>query len=225
MAGSSRPHDDDRIKPGSNDTRRSAVSRYIEGDFDDENWALDMGRWQHNSRAVLKGKRGQKALRELREALMALPEHRLIEGAVCTVGAEQRHAGHVAEAVRSWERQDPQWRGKGPWMDEVEEFDRQVQRSGEGVCAVGALLWHRKVKAGADPAEAFATLPDLPDEGSDGLHETAKLAKQEAGLVYTLAWELAYRNDETFAKKTPEERWEAFVAWIDEQLAGEAAAA
>ena len=110
-------------------------------------------------------------------------------------------------------------------MDEVEELDRQVARNGEGVCAVGALVWHRKVKAGMNPAEAFAALPDIAEEGSDGLHETAGLAKQEAGLVYTLAWELAYRNDETFGRKTPEERWTAFIAWIDGQLASETAAA
>lgn len=114
----------------------------------------------------------------------------------------------------------PELRPKSPWMDEVENFDQQVSREGEGVCAVGAMLWHRKVKAGVDPAEAFASLPGLPGEGSDGLDETASLAKQEAGLTYTLAWELAYRNDETYDRKTPEERWEAFVAWIDRELAG-----
>ena len=34
-------------------------------------------------------------------------------------------------------------------------------------------------------------------------------------MAFTLAWELAYRNDETFRDKTPEERHAAFVAWID----------
>lgn len=43
-------------------------------------------------------------------------------------------------------------------------------------------------------------------------------------MAFTLAWELAYRNDETFRDKTPEERHAAFVAWIDEQLAGTAVA-
>jgi hypothetical protein len=72
-----------------------------------------------------------------------------------------------------------------------------------------------------DPAEAFASLPRLLDSQSDA-YETA-LAGQQAGVALTLAWSLASRNDETYAGKTPEERWEAFVAWIDEQLAGSAA--
>jgi hypothetical protein len=189
-------------------------------DYDDENFALNQGRWEHNARVALKGKRGRKALMELREALLALPEKRLINGAICTIGAPDRRGALTARAVREWEAMRPELRPKSPWMDEVENFDQQVSREGEGVCAVGAMLWHRKVKAGVDPAEAFASLPGLPGEGSDGLDETASLAKQEAGLTYTLAWELAYRNDETYDRKTPEERWEAFVAWIDRELAG-----
>jgi len=40
-----------------------------------------------------------------------------------------------------------------------------------------------------------------------------------AGMTFTLAWELAYRNDETYRALTPEERWERFVGWIDTELA------
>ena len=76
------------------------MSRFSDyDDFEGEpEQILAMGRWERNARAVLKSKRGRKALAELREALMALPEHRLIEGAVCTVGAAERHQrnGHRA---------------------------------------------------------------------------------------------------------------------------------
>lgn len=198
------------------------MSRYNDyDDYDGEpEQILAQGRWEHNARVALKGKRGRKALTDLREALEALPQKRLIEGAVCTVGAQQRRERWIAEAVRSWEAMKPEWRIGGPWTDEADKLEDLVQHEGEGVCAVGALIWHRKVKAGADPAEAFAALPDLHDEGSDGLSETADLAKREAGLTYTLAWELAYRNDETFGQMTPEERYTAFLAWIDRELAG-----
>ena len=182
---------------------------------------LAQGRWEHNARVALKGKRGRKALQDLREALMALPEHRLVEGAVCTVGAEQRRATIAAEERAIWERMDPRWRPAEPDLEGVQDLDALVRSEGEGVCAVGALVWHRKVKAGMDPAEAFASLPDLADEGTDALAETAHLAKEQAGLTFTLAWELAYRNDETFSRMTPEERWTAFVAWIDAELASE----
>lgn len=64
------------------------MSRFSDyDDFEGEpEQILAMGRWQRNARAVLRSKRGRKALTELREALMALPEHRLIESALCTVG-------------------------------------------------------------------------------------------------------------------------------------------
>ena len=89
---------------------------------------------------------------------------------------------------------------------------------------IGAYLWHRKVTLdGADPAEAFDSLPVLVGEDDcDPLTETADLGKQ-AGMAYELAWELAYRNDETYAAMTPEDRYAAFLAWIDEQLAVSAA--
>lgn len=201
------------------------MSRYREYD-DYEGTAgeiLAQGRWEHNYRQALKGKRGRQALRELREALLALPGKRLIEGAVCTVDAARRREALIAEATRSWELFSPQWRPSSPWTDEADQLAELVQRDGEGVCAVGALVWHRKVKAGADPAEAFASLPDLPDEDSGGLTDTADLAKKQAGLAYTLAWELAYRNDETYGAMTPEDRYTAFLAWIDRELAEVAA--
>jgi hypothetical protein len=213
------------------------MSRYREyDDFEGQpEEILAMGRWEHNARAALKGKRGRKALAELREALMALPEHRLIEGAVCTVGAPARRAALLAEAQADaertrqgrirWAAEHPDWAGAQanaarpaePDTTWVEELDDHVKRDGEGVCAVGAFAWYRKVSAGMDPAEAFASLPDLADEGSDALTETADLGR-DAGLTYTLAWELAYRNDETFGSCTPEERWEKFAAWIDREL-------
>ena len=36
----------------------------------------------------------------------------------------------------------------GPLSEEAEKLDMQAGRDGEGVCAVGALLWYRAVKAG-----------------------------------------------------------------------------
>ncbi len=203
------------------------MSRFSEyDDYEGEpEQILAQGRWEHNARAALKGKRGRKALAELREALLALPQKRLIEGAICTVGAERRRGHWIAEATRTWEAMKPEWRGSAPWTEEADNLGELVERDGEGVCAMGAIVWYRKVKEGADPAEAFASLPDLVDEGSDGLDETARLAKQEAGLTYTLAWELAYRNDETYAGMTPEERYTAFLAWIDRELAEPAAVA
>ena len=199
------------------------MSRY--SDYDDfeglPEQILAQGRWERNARAVLKSKRGRKALADLREALLALPEKRLIEGAVCTVDAAARGARWTAEAQREWEKTDPRYRPPRPWNDQSAALGDVVRRNGEGVCAVGALAWYRKVRDGADPAEAFAGLPDLADEGEDALCETAHLG-ESAGLAYTLAWELAYRNDEIFGTKSPEDRYAAFLEWIDSQLGAEA---
>lgn len=50
------------------------MSRVSEGDFDYSWEAYSwQGRWERNSRAVVMSKRGQKVLREVRDALLALP--------------------------------------------------------------------------------------------------------------------------------------------------------
>lgn len=175
------------------------MSRF--GDYDGEyQFPNQYEFWQANLERALKGKRGRKVLADLREALMALPQPRLIERAMCTIGAARRAAGYPEKWLR------------GGFMEDV-------AAQGEGVCAGGAYLWYQRVKAGVDPAEAFDSLPTLSDlENEDTGHATAA-ALNDAGVVYCLASALAYRNDETFEGMTPEERWTAFVAWIDQQLA------
>jgi hypothetical protein len=241
------------------------MSRYTDyDDYDDEGDYEDRTRqWRENYAAALKSEAGRQVLTELREALMALPEHRLIESAMCTVGGPDTRAPEMTEqeksafgaryagsasilfAIMSNAEQEKsafaaQYAGlpnftaaaAQRWAEtEAEERARLhnelaelIAREGEGVCAVGAFLWHRKVREGTDPAEAFRSLPLLFDhEDGDPLTDTADLARQ-AGVAYELAWELAYMNDETLRGKTPQERHAAFVAWIDQQLAGTEAA-
>lgn len=57
---------------------------YSYSDETTENQAL---LWEANLRRAVEGKRGQKALRELEAALLAMPEKRLIEGDICRDGA------------------------------------------------------------------------------------------------------------------------------------------
>ena len=192
------------------------MSRGGNDDYD-ENFPNEWAFWERRMKLACTSKRGRKALAELREALLALPEKRLIEGAVCTVGAEARRGKWTAEGSKSWQEMDPKYRPADPWYEERDALDQVVRHDGEGVCAVGAYAWYRKVKAGVDPAAAFAELPDVAYTGEDALAETADLGK-EAGLTRTLAWELAYRNDETYDRCTPEERYEKFLAWIDQEL-------
>jgi hypothetical protein len=188
------------------------VSRFSD-DYGGEQFPNQGELWAANAQRALKGRKGRKALAELREALLALPEKKLIAGALSTVGATAE-AEAMPEQVpvfggglrRNWRRED---------LLDV------VKNEGEGVCAIGAYVWHQKVKAGADPQEAFAQLPRLLGADGDGDLQTADLAQKELGLTFTLAWTLASMNDETFGSATPERRYERFLEWIENEL-GEA---
>ena len=180
------------------------MSRF--GDDYDCDYANAADLWEANLHRALSGKRGKKALAELRDALRALPEKRLISGALCTVGGlDRRDAPSPPDPTSQW----------GSWARS--EFEDKLAEEGEGVCAVGAFLWHKRVKAGADPRAAFDELPMLLDTDHDAW-ETAEAGKA-AGLTFTLASHLAYKNDESYYGMTPEDRYEAFMKWIDEQLA------
>lgn len=178
------------------------MSRYYEGDYD-ESFPNEAALWRANAERALKGKRGRKALAELREALRNLPEKRLIDSALCTVNAPKRREEVAANDSRGWA---------------TREFDTFIEQTGEGVCAVGAYAWWQKVKAGADPQEAFDSLPSLMNNDGDEIWQTEQVGVR-AGLTQYVAWELAYRNDETYMRLTPEERYERFMTWLDEQLA------
>lgn len=191
------------------------MSRFGEydGDGDDEFNGNGGYMWAKRAQLALEGKRGRKALTDLREALMALPEKRLISRALCTVGLEEKATAMPVE-VPSW--------GSTTMRENYEREDllRLAGEQGPGVCAIGAYVWFQKVKAGMDPTEAFASLPTLADIDEDGGagEETARVG-QSAGLTYTLAWELASRNDSDWGTLTPDARWPRFVEWIDKQLA------
>lgn len=195
------------------------------------------GLWHANLTRALKSKRGRAALTDLRDALLALPEKRLIEGALCTVGLSDRIEAMPATKVIDIEPLIPGEDGRpqrdaeghvirGPRQPtEVKNWEREsllefvAEHDGEpeGVCAVGAYVWWKKVKAGMDPSEAFVALPVLPDTDA-GEWETAD-AGTEAGLAGVLAWELAHLNDETWGSLDPEARYTRFITWIDQQLA------
>ena len=218
------------------------MSRFRDG-YDDDyepEAVLARGRWEHNARRALKSARGRKALAEIRQALLALPDKRLIEGALCTVGGPGRVPG-VTDAeidARVDKMQETgMWNTRYHSRDTIAgsmQSDREKERDavagsvrgqGCGVCVNGALLWHQLVKTGLTPDEAFASLPSVTTTGtSDPMEETALIAERDAGIAYTLAWELAYKNDQTFGAMTPEERWQAFMDWISAEL-GETAGA
>jgi hypothetical protein len=67
---------------------------------EDEGFPGQFELWQANCRRSISGKQGQQELIQMREALLALPEKRLIhgllaneQGEVCAIGAYARHKG------------------------------------------------------------------------------------------------------------------------------------
>lgn len=171
------------------------MSRVCEDDSDEafpNQWHLQ----QHNMKQVLVSQRGRNALADLRTALQALPEPRLISRALST-------AGTVDLTDRA--------------SYTIADHDQLLADEGVGVCAVGAYVWWQHVLAGADPVQALRDLPLNPDYDG-GSWETVELGKQ-AGLTATLAWVLLFRNDDTYEELTPEARFTSFMAWIDRTLA------
>ena len=202
-----------------------------EGDYD-ENFPNEGALWWANDGRALKGKRGRKALADLREALLALPEKRLISRALSTVGKDVPETSPTGAPV-------------GYSTYAYADQRRLLAEQGEGVCAVGAYAWHQRVKAGADPLKAMQTLPLNADYDGDpwvtlrvgeeagrapvrrrlrGDDAVAVRVGEEAGLAGVLAWRLMSLNDDTFENLTPEQRYDAYLAWIDKQLAAEVSA-
>jgi hypothetical protein len=179
------------------------MSRGGKDDYD-ENFPNEAAFWWNNAMRALKGKRGKKALADLREALLMLPEKRLVSGALSTVALKAEVESDPDQRADNW------FRAEGV---------AKCEKEGLGVCAVGAYLMRKRVlELGETPEQAMAALPSASDLEGEGLEETANLGA-EAGLAFPVAWLLADRNDETYLSLTPEDRYEKFLAWIDGELA------
>lgn len=184
---------------------------------DEEDWPNQGAFWWANAQRALRGKRGRKALAELREALLMLPERRLVSGAISTV-ALRREAEEEPDMREGWAWDLSQPRPLVPNLGKQEELQK-CDEEGPGVCAVGAYLARKRVlEMGETIEEAMAALPSSADVDGYDLNETAALG-QQAGLTWHLAWLLAQQNDDGLRSCTPEERWEKYLAWIDKQLA------
>lgn len=87
------------------------MSRFND-DYDDEDFNNQAALYQANTDRALAGKRGQAFLKEMEEALLMLPQKRLINGAVCkegevcAIGAlavkRKRDAGDSISAALYW---------------------------------------------------------------------------------------------------------------------------
>lgn len=188
------------------------MSRAVTGTYD-EDFPNQAEFWLANARRALSGRRGKKALAELREALLHLPEKRLVQGTLSTASLKA-YAEELPEKCQSWAVDGKPYTVPN-WIRE--SALEAVAKEGIGVCAVGAYCWWKAVQAGADPEAAMADLPVTSDALEHDLWNTVSAGKR-AGLVSYVAWTLADLNDETFRSCTPEERYEKVLAWVDKEL-------
>lgn len=179
------------------------MGRFSEGNGDSEYAALDFGRYEHNVRAALNGKRGQKALKLLLWALETMPNKRLIygwlatpDGSCCTVGL------YVAATVAKKSGIDLEDAVKIVALDYKPDWSNTFHDE-DG--------WHEVYDEGTPYQWASG-------DQDDGESLTVD-AGMNAGLVQTLAYELGYLNDcEINHKHTPEERYEKVLQWVRRRI-------
>jgi hypothetical protein len=184
-------------------------------DYDGEEgmpWEL----WETVVSNALGGRRGQEALAAMEDALLALPEPKLVHGhlasdsAVCAVGAlvahrrAEREAVDVAAVIEAMSAGVKCWCGHG----------REAHAGGG--CTAMRKPWGETEER---PCSCEAYEPDTED-----VYETVRAGEAE-GLSHTVAWHLAYLNDETFGGASPEERFNLMLAWVRRAQGKEAVAA
>lgn len=176
------------------------MSRFPEYEDLDEYWALNVGRWERNSRAVVRSKRGQKALRELKEALLAMPFKALIDHKLIEVPMVYDEG--VGELVPA------------PYYE---------------VCAIGQYALH-KGKDPKWMMDQTHFVFDSTEEYDDDRGEMTIEMGESLGMRRTLAVVIADINDEAYVRNnlrsnpfdyrsaTPEDRWHYVMLWIDYNL-------
>jgi len=177
------------------------MTRFDNYDGEGMPWEL----WETVVSNALGGRRGQEALAAMEDALLALPEPKLIEGhlaadgAVCAVGALVAHRKAAREGVDIAAVIDAMSDGVQCWCG----HGRASHVAGS--CSAMTKPWGSQDER---PCGCEEYEPDTED-GS----ETAS-AGQAEGLTFTVAWHLAYLNDEQFGGATPEARYKQMLSWV-----------
>jgi hypothetical protein len=174
------------------------VSRF--DSYGDEEAAISLELWEGIVSRALGSQRGQETLADIERALVALPEKKLISGALAAEGQVCAVGAYVAQKRAAK-------RGLG--------LDEAVRSLEPSACWCG----HGR----AAHAEAGCTAPGYreqelcpcvewdPDQGE--VWETAN-AGEAAGMAYSLAWHFTYLNDVKCGRLSDEDRYRYLLAWV-----------
>jgi hypothetical protein len=173
------------------------VTRF-EFDYDED--SIPWERWEQIVSNALGGKRGQAALAEIEAALVALPEQRLIEGHlvagenVCTIGALVAH--------------------KKAKKDGVDIAVTIAEMAAKKPCMCGHLpdehVDDRCVGSRWGGGDCYCT---KFEQDTEDVLDTAN-AGQIAGLTWSVAWHMAYLNDEQMSGLSAEDRYTQMLSWV-----------
>ena len=112
------------------------MSRFDQDGPDDLDSLLAYGRWMGRRKAVLNGRPGKDALKELEQVLLQLPHKKLIKGGLCNGEAVCAMGGWLYRHwVEGGMRPKDAWKklrsvgrqGKEPWGDSYEELERTIE--------------------------------------------------------------------------------------------------
>lgn len=169
------------------------MSRIDDYEPDDTKSFLRSCAFQHNIEQALKGKKGQKFLRELEATLLAMPEKRLVAGTL------------VREPVA---------------LDGGFEIEGDRCALGSVLVQRKVAAGKTETQAFQEIAKAVHKIehPDY-ETGWDMI----KLAAKLLGISTPLAYAIVYENDEgrahyTGERETPEERYHKVLKWAQDRL-------
>lgn len=161
--------------------------------YHDDLDTLELGRWRGRVASAIRGKRGQKLLRDLLAALDAMPEKRLVSDVIeVSAEADEKHA---QEWVKTFNDPEAAERYRKHYVE-----TRPPEYKEGDVCALGALGRVRGLDLSA-----------LDPEQPEGVAAAFDIAEP-------LAREIVYMNDEAVWKETPEQRWARMREWIAAQI-------
>jgi hypothetical protein len=195
---------------------------------EDEDYPGQFNLFRANVRRSIRGKAGQAALRDLREALLALPNKRLVahylakDGDVCTTGALVLQRRSEVEA-KPFDVLAAELSAETEGRASCECYhERRFHEGGTGACSE-CVRWHAEVAAlpeerrytiGRPICEAFEDA-NWGDEDEEGTTEAAAV---EVGVPRLVAWRLVELNDMDLDRETPEERYAKVLAWVEKRL-------